>query len=166
MIGNGRVIGSGVLVGSDSQVETGLVGGATIVGAHFLQDSTVVTGIDDDSDEAVILGRSPDHGGAADIDILDGIFQCAVLPGHGLFKGVQVDDHHIDGADAVLGHDLVIDTAAGENAAVYLRVQGFHAAVHHFRETGVSGDLRDLNAILLEQAKGAAGGQQLDIHFA
>ena len=55
-------------------------------------------------------------------------------------------------------HDGIVLAAAGENAAVYLRVQGFHPAIHHLGEAGVVRDLGDFQAVFLEQAVGAAGG--------
>ncbi len=52
--------------------------------------------------------------------------------------------------------------AAGQDAAVHLRVQGLDAAVEHFREAGVVADFGDRQAGVAQQLGGAAGGQQLD----
>jgi hypothetical protein len=62
----------------------------------------------------------------------------------------------------VLRHHRVILPPAGENATVDFRVQGFDAAVHHLWKAGVVGHLGDLQSVLLKQAEGAAGRQQLD----
>jgi hypothetical protein len=112
----------------------------------------------------VVLGRRAQHGRAADVDVLDRVFQRALILGHGLLEGVQVDHHHVDLRDAVLfqlGH-VLREIAARQDAAVHFRVQGLDAAVEHFRETGVVGDFGHRHAIVLQQLGGAAGGQ--DVH--
>ena len=161
MIGNGAVVGCGVFVGPDRQVETGVQGCGAAVGAHFLDDLWVVVGVDHDIHPAVILGRGPDHGGPAYVDVLDGIFQRAVRLCHRCRKRVQIDHHHVDGRYPVLGHDRVILAAAGEDATVDPGVQGFYPAVHHLRKAGVVRYLGHFEAAVLQQAVGAAGGQQL-----
>jgi hypothetical protein len=72
--------------------------------------------------------------------------------------------HQVDGRDAVLfdGRQVLGQVAAGEDAAVHLRVQGLDAAVEHFREAGVVADFGDRQAGVAQQLGGAAGGQQLD----
>ena len=40
VVGNGTVVGRGVLVGLDGQVEAGRQGGSAIVGSHFLKDAS------------------------------------------------------------------------------------------------------------------------------
>ncbi len=40
--------------------------------------------------------RSPDHGRAADIDVLNGVLQSDIRLQDGLLERVQVDGHHID----------------------------------------------------------------------
>jgi hypothetical protein len=51
----------------------------------------VVLGVGDDADAAllvaVVLGRGAHHGRAADVDVLDRVFQRAAGLGHGLRKG-------------------------------------------------------------------------------
>ena len=57
------------------------------IGGQLAQHSRVVTAIDDDRGVGVIFGAGANHGGAADIDILDSIFKCAV--GLGGFCGLR-----------------------------------------------------------------------------
>ena len=47
---------------------------------------------------------------------------------------------------------------------MHLRVQGLDPAVHHFRKAGVVGHFGDRQAIVLQQAIGAPGRQQLHAH--
>ena len=62
----------------------------------------------------------------------------------------------------MLGHDRTVQITTAEDAAVDLRMQGLHPAIHHFREAGVVGDLDGGDAILAQQLEGATGGQDLD----
>ena len=54
------------------------------------------------------------------------------------------------------------DSAAAEQTAVNLRVQGLDPSAHDFREPGVVGDFLDDYAVALQQLCRAAGGEQLD----
>jgi len=74
----------------------------------------------------MILGRRAHHGGSADVDVLDRIFDRAA----GLRDRratVEVDDDQVDRRDVVLAHDGFVDAASAEQAAVNLRVQRFYA---------------------------------------
>lgn len=62
----------------------------------------------------------------------------------------------------MLAHDGVVGTATTEDAAVDFRVQGLDPAVHHFGKAGVVSHFHRVNAVVLEQLVGAAGGQDLD----
>ena len=70
-------------------------------GAQFLEDGGVVVGRSDDGDVLVVLGRGADHGGTADVDVLDQFLEVGVGLRRNLFEAVQVDHHHVDGDDAV-----------------------------------------------------------------
>ena len=95
---------------------------------------------------------------------IDGVVEGDLGVGHGLLELVEVHDHEVNHADAVLGRlghvGLVVTT--GEKAAVHLGVQRLHAAVHHLGEARVLLDGNDTDAGLLEHASGAAGGNHLD----
>ena len=50
-------------------------GQAVAVAIHLGDDAVIVGGLDDDGDVLVVLGSGADHGRAADVDVLDGVFQ-------------------------------------------------------------------------------------------
>src|SRR5262249_47601779 len=99
----------------------------------------------------VVLRRGAQHCRAADIDVLDRVVETAVGVGDGRLERIQVDGQQVDGRDAGLLQRRGVRgiVAAGEQAAVGLRVQGLDAAVEHFREAGVLGNFGDLQAFLL-----------------
>ena len=132
-------------------------GGAAVRG-HLRQDAGVVGGIDHHRDRGVVLGRGADHGRAADVDVLDAVFESA-HPGDGRLEGVEVDHQQIDRLDAVrLGGAGVLGVAAdGEEAAVDLGVKGLDPAVHHLGEAGEGGDVGDGDAGVPQGLGGAAG---------
>ena len=76
----------------DRQFEAG--GGAdhSTVVPHFIQNPSVVAGIDHHGDRRVVLGRRPQHRRPANIDVLDGIGQRAVRLGDRGLEGIKV--HH------------------------------------------------------------------------
>lgn len=149
-----------MLEGGDGQIEAGGEGQAVAVAIHLGDDAVIVGGLDDDGDVLVVLGSGADHCRAADVDVLDGVFQGATGFGHGGGEGIEVDDDHVDGGDSVLGHDGVIPVATAENAAVYLGMQGLDPAVHHLGESGVVGHLGHRQARIGQQLGGTTGGEQ------
>ena len=106
----------------------------------------------------MVLGGRADHGGAADVDHLDDrLFGRAALR-RDLFERVEADDDHVDGLDAVLGdgrHVLGV-VALGEDAGLDARVHGLDPAAEHLGELGDVGDLGDRDALVGQQAGGAA----------
>ncbi|OPZ04932.1 MAG: hypothetical protein BWZ09_01451 [Alphaproteobacteria bacterium ADurb.BinA305] len=168
VVGDRRVVARGVGEGLHREREAGLVAELAGVGLELFDDAAVVLGVGDDADAAllvaVVLGRGAHHGGAADVDVLDRVFQRAVGLGHGLLEGVEIDHHQVDAADVVGGDGVHVfgEIAAGEDAAMHLRVQGLDPAVQHLGEAGVLGDVGHRQAGLAQQAGGAAGRQQLD----
>ena len=161
VVGNGAVVGGGVFECLDGQIETQGIGQGAVVGGHVVQNALVVRSGGDDAHAGVVLGGRAHHGGAANIDVLDGVFQGAIRVGHGGLERVEVDHYQINAADAVVGHYLFILAATAKNAAVHFRVQGLHPAGHHFRETGVVGDFAHGDALVLQLLVGAAGGEDL-----
>ena len=112
----------------------------------------------------MVLGSGAQHGGAADIDVLDGICVLNAGLGDGGLEGIEVDDDHVDHLDAVrLGVAHVrLEVPAAEQAAVDLGVQGLDAAVHHLGKAGELVDHGDRDAGLLQNAGSAAGRDDLD----
>jgi hypothetical protein len=103
-------------------------------GLQLGQHGLVLVGGGDHAHVLPVLGGGAHHGGAADVDVLDGVGQRAAGLGHGGFKRVEVDHQQVDGLDAVFlqrGHVLG-QVAAGQQAAVHHGVQGLDAAVQHF----------------------------------
>ena len=113
-----------------------------------------------------VFSSGAHHGGAADVDVFNRVFQCAAGLGHGGGKGVEVHAHQVDIADVVLGHFVHMrgQIAAPQNTAVDFGVQGFHAPVEHFRKAGVIGHFNHRNTGIGQQFGGAAGRQQFHAH--
>mmetsp|Transcript_26554 Transcript_26554/g.67945 ORF Transcript_26554/g.67945 Transcript_26554/m.67945 type:complete len:284 (+) Transcript_26554:1381-2232(+) len=139
-------------------------GGAPLVAANLLHELLVLAWVRHDSHMRVVLRRGTDHARPADVDVLDAIGEVATL-GHGLTEGVQVDDHEVDGPNAVLLHlRLVLLVAAGrQQGTVHLRVQRLHAAVQNLGRAGVVGHVLDRAAVLPELGRRAACGQDVDL---
>src|SRR5689334_19978001 len=57
---------------------------------------------------------------------------------------------------------MIRSIAAGENAAVDVRVQRLHAAVHHLGKPGQVRHIRHREARFCQRARGAAGGDELE----
>ena len=85
----------------------------------------------------MVLGRGADHGGTADVDVLDAGFEIGAL-GDGCFERIEADDEEIDRLDVVRTHGggVIRVVADGEQAAMDLGMQRLHPAVHHFGEAG------------------------------
>src|SRR3546814_6387069 len=79
-------------------------------------------------------------------------------------EGVEIRNHEVDAADAVLLHrgHVVRQVAAGKDAAVALRMQGLHPAVHALGNAGVVSHLADRHAGRGECLGRAVGGVNLD----
>src|SRR5690554_149519 len=104
VIGDGTIVTGGVLERFYRQVEAGAVGQLAVVAVQFFQNPAVVGSVHHDGDIVVVLGGGANHGGAADVDVLDGSRQVTVRIRHGLFERIQVHHHHVDGVDAVIAH--------------------------------------------------------------
>ena len=90
----------------------------------------------------MVLGRRADHGGPADVDVLDaGVEVCALR--HCCFERIQADDEEIDRLDAVRTHCgvMMLIVAQRQQAAVHLGMKGFHSTVHHLRKAGQLGNV-------------------------
>ncbi len=137
-------------------------------GFDFRQHGGVVGRVGNDAYAArciaVIFGRGAHHGGAANVDVLDRLVERHVGLGHGLAKGVEVHHHQVNRRNAVRFHGRQVrgQVAPPENAAVHLGVQGFHAAIEHFRKTGVIGDIRHGQPRIAQQFGRAPRGEQRD----
>src|SRR5690606_1285270 len=136
--------------------------GAVDVGQHALVVGRVYDHAHAAFRRAVILGGGAQHGGTADVDVLDGVGKGAAGLGDGLAERIEVDDQQIDAIDAVLFNGLQVfgAVAAGQQAAVDLGMQRLDAAVQDLGRAGVLGHFGDVQAGLRQQLGGAAGGQE------
>ena len=152
--------GDGGVIGGDAGeglVREGLaLGGRQVAaGAQGGQHRGVVGRIAQGDHVRAVLGRGAEHGGPADIDVLDG---------RGLLERVEVDAHQIDGRKAQIfaGFHIRGNVPALEDAAVDLGVEGLDAAVENFGLAGEDGDVDDGQAGGAQGGGGAAGGEQFD----
>jgi hypothetical protein len=110
----------------------------------------------------VVLGRRPDHGGAANVDVLDAVGKRCACRDSGL-EGIEVHHQQVDGRDAVRrGCVLVPGVAAdGEQPAVHPWVERLEPPVHHLGKAGVLGHILDSKAGAPQGLGRAAGGKDL-----
>ena len=111
----------------------------------------------------MVLGGGAEEGGAADVDVLEGVLEGHAGLGDGGLEGVEVDGDEVDGLQAAEGElgGVVGEVAAGEDAGVDGGVEGFHPAVEHLGEAGEVGDLLDGEAGVGEDAVGRAGADEV-----
>ncbi len=165
IVGNRAVIAGGVFKHFHRQIETGGVADRAVLRPHFAQHPRIVAGVHHDRDRRMILGRRPQHGRSANIDVFNGVRQGAIGLGDRGFKWIEVDHQQVDGRNTVLHHRRVVLTAPAQQTAVNPGMQGLEATVHHLREAGVIGDLNHGNAAVVQQLGGAAGGEQFHAQF-
>ncbi len=156
-------------IGLGGEFQAGFRAGAAVL-AEFGQDGVIVGRIAHDGDVAPVLGSAADHGRAADVDVLDGIFQGDAFLGDGLLERIQVHAYQVDGLDTVLlqGVHVGLQVTAGQDTAVHFRMQGLHPAVQDLRETGDFADADGLHTFLLEKFLGSPGGDDFptEVHEA
>ena len=122
--GDSRIVGGGSLVDLHLQATTGGKRGAAAGLAHLGQDGIVVGRVGDDGNARSVLSGGAQHGGTANVDVLDGVRKGDLGVGDGLLELVQVDDDQVDQLNAVLGGLLhvLLGIAAGQQRAVNLGV--------------------------------------------
>ena len=110
----------------------------------------------------VIFGGAPQHGRTPDVDGLNRFSQRDLRPGHRLLERIEVHRNQIDRANAVLFHRRLVRRIAAKKkqAAVDFWMQCLHAAVEHFRKTGIIAQFDDRQAGLTQDLGGAAGRNQ------
>ena len=153
------VILCGVAEGLLGQLKTPLQTKRTFIAVQFLPEAGVVRSIGNNGDVLIILCRSAHHGGTADVDILDGVFDCTVRLSHRLLEGVEIDYHHIDRRDVMLlhGRQVAGQIAPAQNAAMHFGMQGLHSSIEHFRKARVVGHLTHRQP--LSASSGSAAGR-------
>jgi len=124
----------------------------------------VVVRVHDHGHAVVVLGRGADHGGAADVNLLDGLVPGRVRLGHGLLKRVEVDHDHVHHLDfQLLEGRLVLRRALGQDAAEDLGVQGLEPSLQALRESGDLRHIQNWEARFPQMLGGAAGGDDLPV---
>ena len=129
-----------------------------------LAEGLVVLGVDHHREPLPVLGRRPDHGRAADVDVLHRVLVGAVgLLDHPA-EGIEVHDHEVDGRDVVLPQlGLVGRRRSSQNPTVDPGVQGLDPAVQDLRCARVVADLDRRDPELAQRPVGPTGGEHL--HF-
>ena len=89
-VGDHAVVAGGVGKGLLGQVEAGTQLQGAAVGLHFGEDAGCSLRIGDDGDASVVLGRRRGPWRAADVDVLDGVFQGHAGLRDGGGEGVEV----------------------------------------------------------------------------
>ena len=128
------------------------------------QDTVVVGRVDDYDHVLMIFCRRPKHGRAADVDVLDTLFKRGPPSSrHRLNEGVQVADHHVDRRDVMCLERVSMfrKVAPGQDASVDDGMEGFDAAIQHFRKTCDVLNLLDGHALALKHGERAAGRDQV-----
>ncbi len=135
-----------------------------MVGLQFFDESGIIGDAGDDGDVFKVFGGGADHGRAADVDVFNEVAEGDAGLSSGLLEGVEIDDHHVDGLDAVRGDGgFVLGIAANvEQAAVDLGMQGLDAAIEHLGKAGQFADVLAPKGRPRAARGGAAGGDQFD----
>jgi len=139
IVGDSAVVTGGQLEGLDGEVEICFRRHLAARPLHFLNNFIVIRRIGDHGYESVIFSRRTEHGGSADVDVFHCLFQGATGFGHRFLEAVEIYDRHVDQADVMgtQGFHMVGIVAAGQKAAVDLRMKGLEAAIHHFGEARI-----------------------------
>ena len=71
--------------------------------AQTLNSLIVVCRVDEDEDRREVFGSGAQHGGPADIDVLERVFEGNLRPRNRLAEGVEVHRHEVDLRKALTG---------------------------------------------------------------
>ena len=162
IVGNGAVVGRGVLEGARGQIAAQRRRHAARVVAQRLKHPRIVLAAGEHTDPGVVLGRRAQHARAADVDGLDRRGELAVGIGDRRLEGVQIDYEQIDGRDAVFGHQRIVAAAAPEQRAVNLRMQRLDPPVHNLGKARVRGDFGNAQTRVHQPAISASRREQFD----
>ena len=137
------IVGRGAAEGLTREAIARVVSEAAARRAQLVDHGSILRRVRDDRDARVVLGRGPDHGRPADVDLLDRLRQGHIRPRHRRLKGIERHHDQVDGRDPVLLERVQVrgHVATRQDPPVDLGMQGLHAPVHHL---GKSGDVRDV----------------------
>ncbi len=156
VVGDRRVVGGRALEGLEGQLAARRFAEATVT-AQFVEQRSVIRGIDGNRHVGVVLGRGANHRRAADVDLLDRLCEGDVGIRNGGLERVEVDGDQIDRPDLLLLEislvSLVIPT--GENPAVDSRVERLDPPAEHFGATRELCDVDHREARFSQRSRGA-----------
>ena len=111
----------------------------------------------------MVLGRCPNHGRTANINVLDRLIPGDIRTSHRFPEGIQVHHHQINQGDLLLIKISPMGSVItlGQDSAVDPRVQGFHPAAKNLRCPRVLSHLGDRQTCIHQHLGGAATGEQL-----
>ncbi len=109
----------------------------------------------------VVLGCRAHQCRTADVDILNAVGKRGILQER-LLERIEIYHHEVDRLDRVLAQRGLVAcvVADRENAAMHLRMQRLHPAIHHLGKASELGDFQHFEAGLLQRLPGAAGRDQ------
>ena len=161
VVADGAVVLADAVERGHGQCKAGGVAPAAVL-AQLIHHRAVLRGVGEHRHMLPIFSGAAHHGRAANVDVLDRVFQCATRLGHRGFKGVQVDHQKVNGVYAVRLQSLHVrgQIAAGQQAPMHHGVQSFDAAIEHLGKAGDIGHLAHGQALVAQQLRGATGGDQ------
>ncbi len=132
------------------QRETGGICNVAILTFHFVEHAAIIGWIANDHNILVILCGRTQHCGTANVDILNCIFQRALILCHRLLERIQIHHYHVDGRDRVFFQHchMFWKITPRQNPAMHFWMQRFHAAIEHFRKARVIGHFRHVQSIV------------------
>ena len=160
--GDHRIVFGGVRVGFRREFQArGLFGIAA--GPDLGEDLRIVRGVAHDRHVGPVLGRRTQHRRTADVDVLDGILHLHAGLLDRLTERIEVHADHVDELDMIVfqGFQVLRVVAAGQQAAVHVRVQGLHTAVADLGKSRNVADVDHLHAAVGQQLHRAARGDHL-----
>ena len=160
-VGHRSVIGGRARKGPLRQLAPQGEGRGAAIGLHLVQHHAIIFHIHHHRHPVMVLGGAARHGGAADINILDGGFEIGAARDGG-FERIEIAHQEVYSGDAVLGHagGMVGLVAQRQQSAMHHRVQGLDPAIHHFREVGDVRHVADGQSGVAQRLGCAAGRNQ------
>ncbi len=144
--------------GLQGETTTGFGGHRAIVGLHLFDDFVIIIRAADDGDIFVIFRRRPQHGGAANVNVINGPVHRHAILCNRFLEGIKVAHDHVNHFNVELVgllHVRIVITQ-GQQAAVNFGMQCDDPVVHDLGIAGVIFDRTDVNARFFNFASRAA----------
>ena len=151
---DGRIVISGLFKSPNHQFFSQFTTDRPLIFFHFFLDHRILVRLNHDGHALVIFGRRPDHTGAANINILDPVFDAhSGRRGH-FFKRVKIANNQINSGNTQFLRllDVFRLVAFIKQRAFVVKADGFHPAIKIvlFGITGDPGNRRDLDPVVLK----------------